>query len=57
MHYGQAEKIQHERQQTLDRAFAARPDRFHRRPLPPKLPERVTINDPAKRGSETPSRN
>ena len=57
VHYGHAEKIQHERQQTLDAAYAAHPERFHRRPLAPKLPERVTINDPAKHGSETPSRN
>lgn len=57
VHYGHAEKIQHERQQTLDAAHAAHPERFHRRPLAPKLPERVTINDPAKRGGEPPSKN
>lgn len=58
VHYGHAEKIQHERQRTLDAAFAAHPERFHRRPLAPKLPERVTINDPAKREAGTPpSRN
>lgn len=57
VHYGHAEKIQHERQQTLDAAYAAHPERFHRRPLAPKLPERVTINDPAKREGQPPSRN
>jgi transposase InsO family protein len=57
VHYGHAEKIQHERQQTLDQAYAAHPERFHRRPLAPNLPERVTINDPAQRGDEPPSKN
>lgn len=57
VHYGHAEKIQHERQQTLDAAHAAHPERFHRRPLAPKLPERVTINDPTKRGGASPSKN
>jgi len=57
VHYGLAETIQAERQQTLDAAYAAHPERFHRRPLAPRLPERVTINDPANRGDATPSRN
>jgi putative transposase len=57
VHYGHAEKIQAERQLTLDTAYAAHPERFHRRPLAPKLPERVTINDPAKREDQPPSRN
>ena len=57
VHYGHAEKIQHERQQTLDKAYAAHPERFRRRPLAPKLPERVTINDPTKRGSQPPPKN
>ncbi|MDN5745653.1 MAG: DDE-type integrase/transposase/recombinase [Nocardioidaceae bacterium] len=55
--YGHAEKIQNERQQTLDAAHAAHPERFRRRPLAPKLPVRVTINDPAKRGGQPPPRN
>ena len=57
VHYGHAEKIQAERQLTLDAAYAAHPERFHRRPLPPKLPVRVTINDPAKREGQPPSGN
>ncbi|MGB8382275.1 MAG: IS3 family transposase [Dermatophilaceae bacterium] len=57
VHYGHAEKIQHERQRTLNAAYTAHPERFRRRPLAPKLPERVTINDPAKRGGDPPSRN
>lgn len=57
MHYGHAEKIQHERQATLDTAYAAHPERFHRRPLAPKLPVRVAINDPAKREEQNPPKN
>lgn len=54
VHYGHAEKIQHERQATLNAAYAAHPERFHRRPQAPKLPVRVAINDPAKREEQTP---
>jgi putative transposase len=57
VHYGHADKIQAERQQTLDAAHVAHPERFHRRPLAPKLPERVTINDPAQREGQPSSRN
>lgn len=54
VHYGHAEKIQHQRQATLDQAHAAHPERFHRRPIAPKLPVRAAINDPAKREEQPP---
>lgn len=46
VHYGTAEEIRADRQVTLNAAYAAHPDRFRRRPRAPKLPTRVTINDP-----------
>lgn len=56
VHYGTAEQIRDDRQRTLDAAYAAHPERFHRRPQAPKLPEKVTINDPATRRVETPAK-
>lgn len=56
VHYGTAIQIQDARQQTLYGAYAAHPERFHRCPRAPKLPERVTINDPAKREAKTPAK-
>jgi len=47
VHDGTAWTIQARRQQVLDDAFAARPDRFRgRRPLAPALPAKVWINKP-----------
>ncbi|MCX4097402.1 DDE-type integrase/transposase/recombinase [Nocardia sp. alder85J] len=47
VHDGTAAGIQQRRAQTLDQAFTAHPERFHgRRPLPPRLPIRVWINEP-----------
>lgn len=47
VHYGTATKIRELRQQTLDDAYAANPDRFsNRRPTPPKLPTVAWINPP-----------
>jgi transposase InsO family protein len=47
VHDGTAWAIQARRQQVLDGAFAARPDRFRgRRPLAPALPAKVWINKP-----------
>jgi putative transposase len=47
VHDGTWKKIRERRQQVLDAAFAARPDRFRgRRPLAPDLPARVWINQP-----------
>ena len=47
VHDGTAWAIQARRQQVLDKAFAARPERFRgRRPVAPKLPAKVWINKP-----------
>jgi putative transposase len=47
VHDGTAWAIQARRQQVLDGAYAARPDRFRgRRPLAPALPAKVWINKP-----------
>ena len=46
VHFGTAEQIRPQRQVTLDAAYAAHPDRFARRPRPPKLPEVAWINQP-----------
>jgi transposase InsO family protein len=46
VHFGTAEQIQAQRQATLDRAHAAHPHRFARRPRAPKLPEVAWINQP-----------
>jgi putative transposase len=47
VHDGTAWAIQARRQQVLDGAFAARPDRFRgRQPLAPALPAKVWINKP-----------
>lgn len=51
VHYGTADEIRDARQQTLNAAYAAHPERFARPPAAPQLPTRVTINDPAKRGA------
>lgn len=47
VHYGTATQIRALRQQTLDAAYAANPDRFSRRtPIAPKLPTVAWINQP-----------
>ena len=46
VHYGQAEAVLQARRLTLERAYTAHPERFHRRPEPPALPEAVWINAP-----------
>ncbi len=46
VHFGTADQVQTHRQATLDRAHAAHPERFARRPRPPRLPETVWINQP-----------
>jgi len=53
VHYGTAEHVRDQRQVTLDAAYAAHPERFHRRPQAPKLPTRVTINAPQKTTQST----
>lgn len=52
VHTGTAELIQAQRQQTLDAAYAAHPERFHRRPAPPRQPQKAAINDPSARTPE-----
>jgi putative transposase len=46
VHHGTAEIIRTQRQHTLDTAWATHPERFTRRPRPPRLPERAGINKP-----------
>ncbi|MEV5544149.1 DDE-type integrase/transposase/recombinase [Saccharopolyspora shandongensis] len=46
VHFGTAEQISAQRQTTLDRAHAAHPERFTRRPNPPALPQAAWINQP-----------
>jgi len=48
VHYGTAGEVRVHRQQTLDAAHAAHPERFgHRRPQAPKLPTVAWINQPS----------
>jgi putative transposase len=52
VHYGRAAEIRATRQQTLDVAFAAHPERFVRKPPQPMaLPEAVWINPPSNNDS------
>jgi putative transposase len=54
VHYGQAETVREKRQEVLDAAYAAHPERFvGGRPTPPQLPEEVWINQPNKEHQET----
>jgi transposase InsO family protein len=46
VHDGTARAIQARRQQVLDDAYAARPDRFRRPPKAPELPRKAWINQP-----------
>ena len=49
VHYGQADQHQAQRQQVLQAAYAAHPERFVRgQPQVPRLPEAVWINPPEK---------
>jgi putative transposase len=53
VHYGRAAEILAARQQTLDVAFGAHPERFVRKPpVPASLPEAVWINPPIRKDSE-----
>ena len=50
VHYGQADAIHAARQEILDRAFAANPERFVARPpRPPRKPTAVWINPPVQK--------
>ncbi|MFJ9371072.1 transposase, partial [Nocardia sp. NPDC101769] len=53
VHDGTATTIRARRAQTLAAAYAATPDRFHRRPSPPALPEAAWINRPTKENTDT----
>ena len=46
VHFGTAAEVRTHRQHTLDRAYAQHPERFNRRPQPPRLPETAWINQP-----------
>jgi putative transposase len=47
VHYGQAEAVYEQRQQVLETAYRAHPERFVRgQPTPPELPNAVWINPP-----------
>jgi putative transposase len=46
VHFGTAPEIRAQRQATLDRAHTRHPERFSRRPRPPRLPEQAWINQP-----------
>ena len=46
VHFGRAEEMRARRQAALDAAFAAHPERFHRRPVAPSPPTEVWINRP-----------
>jgi putative transposase len=47
VHFGRAEQILAARQQVLERAYVAHPERFVRKPpTPPRPPEQVWINQP-----------
>jgi putative transposase len=53
VHHGTAQIVRTHRQRTLDAAWAAHPERFTRRPRPPRLPERAWINKPDTTGTVT----
>lgn len=47
VHYGQVKSVRKQRQEALDAAYAAHPERFvGGRPTPPDLPKEVWINKP-----------
>jgi len=46
VHFGTAAAIDDARQVTLNTAYAAHPERFARRPVPPQIPTQSWINQP-----------
>lgn len=48
VHFGTAPQIRAARQDTLNAAYAAHPERFGREPIAPKLPTAAWINEPQK---------
>ncbi len=53
VHFGTAHEIQRQRAQVLDAAYAAHPERFRRKPVPPALPQKAWINEPQPATIET----
>lgn len=54
VHFGTAEEVRDQRAVTLAEAYARHPERFGRRPRPPRIPQQAWINDPAKRREPAP---
>jgi hypothetical protein len=52
VHFDTAQQVRHHRQATLDQAYATRPQRFTRRPRPPRLPEATWINQPTEQQAQ-----
>jgi len=53
VHHGQVESVRENRQQVLETAYAAHPERFvGGKPTPPQVPEKVWINQPTKESDE-----
>ncbi len=48
VHHGTASEIRAQRAATLDAAYTAHPNRFRRRPVPPRLPAAAWINQPSR---------
>jgi hypothetical protein len=46
VHFGTSDAVDDARQATLDAARDAHPERFARRPRPPKIPTESWINQP-----------
>ncbi len=52
VHLGRSDAVLDERQQTLDRAYAAHPERFTKPPVVPPLAREVWINPPSPKAAE-----
>ncbi|MDH6580543.1 transposase InsO family protein [Kitasatospora sp. MAP5-34] len=46
VHFGTADLVREQRAVTLAQAYARHPERFARRPRPPRIPEQAWINEP-----------
>jgi transposase InsO family protein len=55
VHWGTSGAVDDARQATLDAAYAAHPERFGRRPRPPKIPDQAWINQPVPTPTNQPS--
>lgn len=53
VHDGTVTEIRAKRAEVLATAYAANPDRFRRKPTPPKLPTTAWINEPPKENTDT----